>query len=367
MRVLVTGASGFIGKNLTVRLRERGDTVIPFTRAMKFDEVSDVVGIDAIVHLAGINRPESVDEFVTGNVDLTRELTEFVRRADRPLLIIYASTTQASLSNPYGKSKLVAEDVLVQLGNDTGSPVSIYRLPNVFGKWSRPNYNSAVATFCYNIANELPIRVDNPDATINLVYVDDVVDEFIRVLDDQPRGILYPEVTPVYSITVGDLARKIEDFKNCRKLLTIDAVGTGLPRALYSTYLSFLRPEQFDYSVPVHADPRGQFVEMLKTPDAGQFSFFTAHPGVTRGGHYHHTKTEKFLVLQGSARFRFRHILSGEAYEIQVTGAKPQVVETIPGWAHDISNVGDVELIAMLWASEIFDRARPDTISFALT
>ena len=230
------------------------------------------------------------------------------------------------------------------------------------GVW--PNYNSVVATFCHNIANDLPVQINDPASPVRLVYVDDVIKDFLRLLAEQSAGVAWPEVSPVYTITVGELAEQIRSFKASRESMVTDAVGTGLVRALYSTYLSFLQPGQFSYNLAVHADERGRFVEMLKTRDSGQFSFFTAHPSITRGGHYHHTKNEKFLVIQGKARFGFRHVVTGETYELFTEGEKPEVVETVPGWSHDITNIGDVEMIVMLWANEVFDRQKPDTITY---
>ena len=239
----------------------------------------------------------------------------------------------------------------------------LYRLANVFGKWSRPDYNSAVATFCHNIARGLPIRVDNPSAPVHLVYIDDVIAELLRFLSEPGQGARLAEAGPVYTTTVGELAHQIEAFRDVRSSLVTERVGTGLVRALYATYVSFLPPESFSYGVPKYSDARGMFVEMLKTPDCGQFSFFTAHPGITRGGHYHHTKTEKFLVIKGRAKYRFRHLITDETFQVDSHGDEPLVVETIPGWAHDITNTGDEELVVMLWANEIFDRQKPDTVA----
>ena len=365
MRVLVTGANGFIGKNLVVHLRERNIESQLFTRDGALNDLSAVLsGVDFVFHLAGINRPKDVAEFAEGNTGLTEQLCDVIRSSGRKIPVLYTSSIQAEADNPYGMSKLAAENMLVELERDTGSPVYLYRLPNVFGKWSRPNYNSAVATFCHNIANDLPVQINDPSALIRLVYVDDVVQHFLSVLEERPNGVLRPEISPEYTITVGDLASQIRQFKAGNESISTEAVGTGLTRALYSTYLSFLKPEQFAYPLPVHADPRGRFVEMLKTRDSGQFSYFTAHPGITRGGHYHHSKNEKFLVIQGRARFRFRQIVTGETFEVVTDGEHPEVVQTVPGWSHDITNVGDNELIVMLWANEIFDRQHPDTISF---
>ena len=266
-------------------------------------------------------------------------------------------------------SKRAAEETLFELQRSTGGPVYVFRLPNVFGKWCKPNYNSAVATFCHNISRGLPIQVNDPAAPLTLVYVDDVVERFIQLMDGADRRLDaegFETVSPQYTTTVGELAGQIQAFKESRDSLVTERVGSGLVRALYSTYLSYLPPEEFAYRVPRHSDPRGVFVEMLKTPDCGQVSYFTAHPGVTRGGHYHHSKTEKFLVIKGMARFKFRHMSTGETHELVSRGESAEIVETVPGWTHDITNVGDEELVVMLWANEVFDRTRPDTFASPL-
>lgn len=365
MKVLVTGANGFIGKNLLVHLRERGIEAISFTRDMSQQDLADALNeVGFVFHLAGVNRPKDVAEFADGNARLTEQLCDLIRASGRQIPVLYTSSIQAEVDNPYGTSKLAAEDALVALEQETGSPVYLYRLPNVFGKWSKPNYNSAVATFCYNIANDLAIQVNDASAVVRLVYVDDALKDFLRLLEARHDGVVRPEVAPVYTITVGELAEQIKTFKNGRDSMVTEPVGAGLTRALYATYLSFLRPEQFTYSLVKHTDQRGRFVEMLKTKDSGQFSFFTAHPGITRGGHYHHTKNEKFLVIQGKARFRFRHVVTEETYELFTDGDKSEVVETVPGWSHDITNVGNNEMIVMLWSNEIFDRQHPDTVTY---
>lgn len=365
MKVLITGANGFVGKNLQVYLAERRDVqVVCFTRNDDVTQLPSLLrGVDFVFHLAGVNRPVDPSEFVTGNEGLTVQLCAAIKASGRQIPVIYTSSIQAELDNPYGASKKAAEHALVALERDTGSPVYLYRLPNIFGKWARPNYNSAVATFCHNIAKDLPIQINDPNAIIHLAHVDDVIADFLRVMDTLPAGVLRLEIPKVYSISVGDLAEQIRTFKRSRESMVTEAVGTGLTRALYSTYLSFLRPEQFSYLLSAHVDPRGRFVEMLKTKDSGQFSYFTAHPGITRGGHYHHSKNEKFLVIQGRARFGFRHVVTNETYELFTDGEVPQVVETVPGWSHDITNIGDTEMIVMLWANEIFDRLHPDTIA----
>ncbi|MGD9843523.1 MAG: NAD-dependent epimerase/dehydratase family protein [Steroidobacteraceae bacterium] len=365
MHVLVTGARGFIGKNLVVRLGEMdGIEVLQFSRGDLLGRLSELVErADVIVHLAGENRPKDVEDFARVNIDLTKALCNSIKATARKIPLIVASSTQAELDNPYGQSKRAAERVVEQFVSETGSPAVIYRLPGVFGKWCRPNYNSVVATFCNNVANELPIQINDPAATIRVVYVDDVITEFLSSFTDMADGVRWGKVEPVYAIALGDLAEQINAFKNCRTNLVSERVGTGLIRALYATYVSYLPCASFVYDLPCYGDARGVFVEMLKTSDAGQFSYFTAHPGITRGGHYHHTKTEKFLVIKGKARFGFRHVVSNEVFEVFTVGEVPQVVETVPGWTHDITNVGDDEMVVMLWANEIFDRDRPDTIA----
>ncbi|XKH01352.1 NAD-dependent epimerase/dehydratase family protein [Marinobacter nauticus] len=365
MRVMVTGANGFIGKNLLMHFREKGDfEVVPFTREHSVHDLPKLLeGVDWVVHLAGINRPEDPAEFQTGNADLTQALCDAVEQAGREIPIIYSSSIQVDRDNDYGNSKRGAEDSLLVLNEKTGNSVYIYRLPNVFGKWARPNYNSVVATFCHNIARGLPVQINDPLAVVKLVYVDDVIASFLSLMEFGDQKGPFVQVEPTYEIAVGELADQLNRFKATRDNLVTEPVGKGLVRALYSTYVSYLPPESFTYKVPQHGDERGVFVEMLKTADSGQFSFFTAHPGVTRGGHYHHSKTEKFLVIKGEACFRFRDMLTGEFYELFTSGESPEIVETVPGWTHDITNVGDTELVCMLWANEIFDRENPDTFA----
>lgn len=366
MKVLITGANGFVGQNLISHLSEKADIeVVRFTREDSLENLPGLVAqADFVFHLAGVNRPLDPQEFHTGNTDLTRALCEAIRLSGRQIPVLYTSSSQAELDNPYGSSKLGAEQVLLDLNSTYGSAVHLFRLPNVFGKWARPNYNSAVATFCNNVARDLPIQINDPHARINLVYIDDVITYFIAVMEGKKAGNPFVSVEPQYNITVGELAEQLVAFRDSRKSMITEPVGKGLTRALYSTYLSYLPPERFTYEVPKHGDPRGVFVEMLKTHNSGQFSYFTAHPGITRGGHYHHSKTEKFLVIKGTACFRFRHIVSGEFYELFTSGESPEIVETVPGWTHDITNTGNEEMIVMLWANEIFDREAPDTFTF---
>jgi UDP-2-acetamido-2,6-beta-L-arabino-hexul-4-ose reductase len=371
MRVLITGANGFIGKNLQLHLAERKDIeVILFTRENHVSELPVLLsGIDFIFHLAGVNRSNSVDEFTLGNLELTKSLCTEIISSGRKIPILFTSSALVSQESIYGVSKRSAEAVILELRNQTSNPIYLFRLQNVFGKWCKPNYNSVVATFCNNIARNLPIQIHNADASLKLVYIDDVVERFIQLMDGADSDLDengFEDVKPQYLTTVGELASHIESFKNDKIRLTVCRVGVGLLRALYSTYISYLPNESFSYKVKSYSDSRGKFVEFLKTADSGQISCITVTPGKTRGGHYHHTKTEKFLVINGSARFRFRHMASGESYEIYTDGEKAEIVETIPGWSHDITNIGTEEMIVVLWANELFSLIKPDTYSHPL-
>ena len=367
--VLVTGANGFIGKNLVVRLRELTNvTVSTFVRGDDTALLQQLVSqVDSIVHLAGENRPADEAAFAQVNAGLTSALCDAIRQtfqsSGRHIPLVLASSSQAERDNPYGRSKLAAEEAVHALAHETANPCTIFRLPGVFGKWCKPNYNSVVATFCHNIARDLPIQINDATASLRLVYVDDVVTALLAALEAPTSGCVQAQVEPEFTVTLGELSNQIRAFDDCRSTLMTERVGTGFVRALYATYVSYLPNDKFSYQLTQHADPRGVFVEMLKTPDSGQFSFFTAHPGITRGGHYHHTKTEKFLVIKGEALFRFRHLLTNELVELRTSGDTPQVVDTIPGWTHDITNVGDNEMVVMLWANENFDREKPDTVA----
>jgi UDP-2-acetamido-2,6-beta-L-arabino-hexul-4-ose reductase len=366
MRVIITGAEGFIGKNLLLRFQEIDNMeCISFTRSNSVNELPELLEeVDWVFHLAGINRPKSADEFATGNVDLTESLCSAIKATGRLIPVVFSSSIQVDIDNDYGKSKRAAEDALLGLQKETGNPVFIYRLPNVFGKLARPNFNSAVATFCYNIARDLPIQINDPSIIISLVYIDDVVENFERLLfEANIKQDGFVTVLPTFNITLGHLVDQLYRFKASRDNLLMEPVGKGLIRALYSTYVSYLSPKDFSYPVKQHEDERGTLVEMLKTKNSGQFSFFTAHPGVTRGGHYHNSKTEKFLVIKGKAQFRFRHIVTDEFHELFTSSDYFKVVDTVPGWTHDITNIGKEELICLLWANEVFDSDKKDTFS----
>lgn len=369
LSVLVTGANGFIGRNLVTKLREEKNFVVStFQRENHPDQLRSLLkDCQFVIHLAGENRPSHASGFTKSNIALTQLLFNGVEQEylknNRKIKIIFTSSTQALQETDYGKSKLKSEQILEGLSKKYAIPVSIYRLPGVFGKWCRPNYNSVVATFCYNISRNIPIKISDPEKPLRLVYIDDVVEKFVSELKVKSNVEFSGEVTPQYQIKLGSLVEKIESFNKYDQNLMLGTVGVGLDRALYATFLSYLPKNKFSYSLPQHEDTRGTFVEIFKTENSGQISFFTAHPGITRGGHYHHTKTEKFLVVKGLAKFKFRDIITDETIEIVTSSSNYEIVDMIPGYAHNITNIGDEELIVILWASENFDKNRPDTIS----
>ncbi|MEZ8666112.1 NAD-dependent epimerase/dehydratase family protein [Vibrio splendidus] len=364
MNIIVTGAQGFIGKNLCVMLSEKGyDSLVQIDRDTSEEAIKAALSnADFVFHLAGINRPKDDSEFTTGNADFTEFVVNELKANGRNTPIMLSSSIQANLDNAYGVSKAHAESLVAQYGKDTGAGAFIYRFPNVFGKWCRPNYNSFVATFCHNVVNNIDINIHDPSAPVNLVYIDDVCYALIALLEGGVESG-FKQVPVEYNTSVGEVAELLKVFKESRDTLVTEHVGTGLTRALYSTYLSYFEPSKFHYTLPKYSDERGVFCEMLKTKESGQFSFFTAHKGITRGGHYHHTKNEKFLVIKGEASFKFEHVITGERYEFTVNSDQATVVETVPGWSHDVTNIGEEELIVMLWANEIFDREAPDTIA----
>jgi UDP-2-acetamido-2,6-beta-L-arabino-hexul-4-ose reductase len=338
---------------------------VHFGRTDEWERLPELLEqVDGVIHLAGENRPDHPSKYWDVNVGLTEAICEAIadvtNRLGRHIPLILASSRQAVNDNAYGRSKLAAESIVRAMQQQIKGSATIIRLPGVFGKWCRPNYNSVVATFCHNISRDLPVRIDNPDAVLNLVHVDDVVTSLLSALH-LGDGVHEVTVPHEFTVSVGELAAQLSDFRTGKTSLKIDRVGDGFLRKLYSTYVSYLPAGHFAYSIPKHGDPRGIFVEMLKTPDCGQVSYFTAGPGVTRGNHYHHIKSEKFLVIQGSALFSFQDIRTGTRNEVKVTGTQPTIVDTVPGWAHAVTNIGDQELIVLLWANENFDKEHPDT------
>ena len=363
MEVLVTGAKGFIGKNLLERLSRVENLVIhSFDTENKIDELEEYIDrIDFIFHLAGINRPENPEEFYKGNRDTIKELINLIEKRELKIPILVTSSIQVDRDNDYGRSKLQGEIFLREYSERNNVPVYIYRLPNVFGKWCRPNYNSVIATWCHNIANDLDIQISDRNISLNFVYIDDVVNTFTdHILEIKERKAYY-EIPISYTKTLGEIADLLYSFKKNRNNLIIEKVGRGFERALYSTYLSYLPKDKFSYELIEHKDNRGAFVEILKTKDSGQFSISTSKPGITRGNHYHNTKNEKFLVIKGEAIIRFRQITSDEVVEYYVNDKKLEVVDIPVGYTHNITNIGDDEMVLVIWANELFDKENPDT------
>lgn len=363
MRVLVTGSNGFIGKNLVERLSRIEDIeVVPFHKENSIDELEKhIEGVDFIFHLAGVNRPKETEEFYEGNSGLTQKLIAFLEKYGKKIPVLLSSSVQAAYDNDYGKSKLESENALKEYARKSGAPVFIYRLPNVFGKWCRPNYNSVIATWCYNITRDLPIQINDERAVLNLVYIDDVVESFVSHLHDS-QSDFDCRIATVYQRSLGEIARLLEAFKESRKTLIIPKVGEGFERALYATYLSYLPVDKFSYELKGHSDERGTFYEILKTLDSGQFSVSATKPGdIIRGNHYHNTKNEKFLVVKGEAIIELRNINSDEIITYHVSDKKMEIIEMIPGYTHNIKNISDEEMILFIWANEVYDPEKPDT------
>ena len=366
-RILITGASGFIGKNLRLKLLEDPHLEVKsFTRDTDIKLKECIFYADTIVHLAGVNRPNDEWEFEKDNVDLTRKICALIlekyRLKNEKTRIILASSYQATNNTVYGQSKGKAERLVIELNDKLENVGIIFRLPGVFGKFCKPNYNSVVATFCYNIINGIPLLVSDRKKKLNLAYIDDVAEEFEAAIKIENPNSIYEKVNATYELSIGQLAKKISDFHKDRSSLQVAKVGNGLDRALYATYLSYQPPTEFSYKLKNNIDHRGNFAEILKTKDGGQVSIFTSAPGITRGNHYHNTKSEKFLVVSGEALFEFKNIADGRDYKKTSTSSNYEIIETIPGWAHKITNVGESELTVLVWANEVFDKARPDTI-----
>jgi UDP-2-acetamido-2,6-beta-L-arabino-hexul-4-ose reductase len=360
MNILVTGAKGFIGRNLCARLRVR-----PQCNVRSFDiensaaELREwVTTADVVFHLAGVNRPRHTEEYETGNAGFTETLCDVLRQLGRTPKIVMASSVQAELDNPYGLSKRHAEQRLEAYARQTGAEVRIYRLKNVFGKWCRPNYNSVVATFCHNVANDLPISVSDPSREIELVYVDDVVDAFGAELSGGNGPV--PNL-PTHTITLGELAGRIQAFHGMHTSLLTPDFSVRFNQQLYATYLSYTPNERRRQQLDIRADARGELAEVIKSPHFGQIFVSRTKPGVTRGNHYHHTKCEKFLVVHGNAIIRMRHNEGTEIIEYRVSGENFQVIDIPPGIAHSIENVGSGDMVTLFWASEVFDPDRTDT------
>ncbi|MCE5343503.1 MAG: NAD-dependent epimerase/dehydratase family protein [Eubacteriales bacterium] len=369
MNLLITGANGFMGKNLAATLRHGDDRLwLADVDTTESDLERMAKEADFVFHLAGVNRPKDEAEFQTGNTDFTVRLLNLLESGKKPPVLMSGSI-QAALDNPYGLSKRHAEEAIRAYGARTGTPVYLYRLPNAFGKWSRPNYNSAVATFCYNIARELPVTISDPARVMHLVYIDDIVAEFLRALWGNPtRGESgFCRVLPQHAATLGQIVTLIEGFHSSRETLLLPDQRDELTRKLFATYQSFLPPEGFAYRPRTHADRRGSFTELLHTVGYGQMSVNVQKPGVVKGEHWHHTKHEKFVVVAGRGVIRFRKVWEDEVTEVFVDGAEPAVVDIPPGYTHNIENLGDTDMVTLMWASEIFDPEGPDTFHLLVT
>ena len=380
--VLITGAGGFVGKNLVATLRTRGySDLLLFEKDDTAETLAEYCRKAAfVIHLAGINRPKEASEFYSGNAGLTDTILSLLEQAGNACPVLVTSSVQAALENDYGKSKRLAEQAILAHDERTGAPVYVFRMEGVFGKWCRPNYNSVVATFCHNIARGLPIQVRDPDFSLPLVYIDDVVACILNALERgeavrDAQGIC--RIHPVHTVTLGQLAETLKSFAKARGGAAAEALGSdGLPtlavpdlaadsfeKKLYSTYLSYLPEEDFAYDLAMHCDARGSFTEFLRSPERGQVSVNISRPGIVKGNHWHHTKNEKFLVVKGEGVIRFRRIDSDKVIEYHVSGERLQVVDIPCGYTHNIENVGTDEMVTVMWANEAFDPEHPDTFA----
>lgn len=377
MNILVTGAKGFIGKNLISSLhniRDGKDKSFHMDADMtifEYDIDTDpqlldlyCKNADFVFHLAGVNRPKDPKEFMEGNFGFTSSLLDTLKNYGNNCPIMISSSIQAALDNPYGESKKAGEDLMFGYGKETGARVYVYRFPNVFGKWCRPNYNSAVATFCNNIAHGLPIQVNDPSVLMTLVYIDDVVEELIAALNGKANidAQGYCHVPVEHKITLGEIVELIASFKESRQTKEVPDMTEGsFSKKLYATYLSYLPKDQFCYPLKMNVDERGSFTEILRTADRGQFSVNISKPGITKGEHWHHTKNEKFVVVSGKGLIRFRKIDSDEILDYHVSGDRIEVVDIPTGYTHNIINEGDTDLVTFMWCNECFNPQKPDT------
>ena len=364
MKVLVTGAKGFIGKNLIQELKHKDYIEIYEcdidTTQEELEEYTKKC--EFVFHLAGVNRPENEEEFMKGNFGFTSKLLDLLELNNNKCPIMISSSIQAALDNPYGKSKKAGEDLIFEYGKRNNVKVLVYRFQNVFGKWCRPNYNSAVATFCHNIARNLNITVNDPEVIMNLIYIDDVVNELVNALEGKENiEDNYCSVKPVYTIKLRKIVELLNSFKESRENLQLPDVKDEFSKKLYSTYLSYLPENEFSYSLKTNIDNRGSFTEMLKTLERGQISVNISKPGIVKGNHWHNTKNEKFIVVSGKGVIRFRKVDSDRVIEYYVSGEKIEVVDIPVGYTHNIENTGDTDLVTIMWANEVFDPEKPDT------
>lgn len=365
MKILITGAKGFVGQNLTLWLKAKKEhELFLYDIDTERDMLEEYIKqADFLVHLAGVNRPVNPEEFQTGNKGFTEEILSLLDKYDKKISIILSSSIQAMRDNPYGNSKKSAEEAVFEWSKNNNVEVFVYRLPNVFGKLCRPNYNSAIATFCYNVARDMEITVNDPSVIMNVVYIDDVVKEFISAIEGSANksddGYCYVPVT--YTRSLGEIAGLIKSFRKSRETLNVADMSDGLAMKLYSTYLSYLEDNDFSYPLTMHSDHRGSFTEFIRTQERGQYSVNISKPGIVKGNHWHHTKNEKFLVVSGTGVIRFRKIGTDKVIEYKVSGEKLCVVDIPPGYTHNIENLGDSDMVTIMWANECFDPNNPDT------
>lgn len=364
MKVLVTGSGGFIGRNLCSALELREDIeLLEFNRNSSQASLTDYVSqADFIFHTAGVNRPQNDEEFTTVNTQLTEKIIDILREKQRNTPLLITSSTQATLDNAYGKSKLAAEEAILKWHKETNAPVIIYRLPGVFGKWSRPNYNSVVATFCNNIAHDLPITISDPSHVLTLAYIDDVVRDFISHLDSPQLSVEYPPITRTFEVSIGDLSERIYAIKNIRSDLIIPNLDDLLNKYLYATYVSYFKTDDFSYKLAKNSDNRGWLAEFVKSKNFGQIFISKTKPGISRGDHWHKTKIEKFLVVEGEAVVTFRNKTGDQdVISYNVSGDDMCVVDIPVGYVHAIKNIGNTDLVTIFWANELLDKENPDT------
>lgn len=365
MKVLVTGALGFVGKNLISTLKQNDEyQVYSYDRKNTVEDLKKFTkDCDFVIHLAGINRPKDPSEFYEGNSGFTEVLCKYLEEYQNQAPILISSSIQADLDNDYGKSKREGEKFLLDHANKMNSKVYIYRLANLFGKWCKPNYNSVTATWCYNIANGKDICINDPNVELPLCYIDDVIEEFISCLHGNPtkKDDNYYEVQPIYKVTLGYMAELIKSFYDSRNNLSIPNQSDEFTKKLYATYLSYLPEDKFGYPLKMNIDQRGSFTEFIRTKINGQISVNISHPGITKGNHWHHTKNEKFLVVYGEGLIQFRDINSDKIIEYHVSGTNLTVIDIPTGYTHNIINIGNTEMVTIMWANEPFDKEHPDT------
>ncbi|MDF2538623.1 MAG: capsular biosynthesis protein [Herbinix sp.] len=364
MKILVTGAKGFIGKNLMAKLKFQDNLEVFAYDTDTEPSLLETYCREAefVFHLAGVNRPKNVSEFMEGNFGFTERLVYYLSKNDNPCPIMYASSIQSDLDNDYGKSKKAAENLLFQYCKKTEAKVLIYQFPNIFGKWCRPNYNSVIATFCHDIAHDLPIRVDDPDTELKLAYIDDTIEELLRGLyGNETRKGDYCVISQTYMVTLGTIVKLLYSFEKAGIERTIPDMSDGFTKALYSTYTSYLPEDKICHSPAISEDNRGVFMEFIRTLNQGQISVNTIKPGYVKGNHWHHTKCEKFLVVSGKGVIRLRNYYSDQILTIDVSGDKMTVVNIPAGFIHNIENLGDTDMVTLIWANECFNPEKPDT------